>query len=534
MKFLFAPIVTLLSCLFIVSHAQAPIRKLPQTINRPNVNITAPFISLDGNTLVFISDYAEDNEPTVYYAKRDGANWKEPKMLPKHINNTLNYTRGYALSADGNTIYITTIKSGGLGGYDIWGGPILGTSWNDLENMYLPINSNLHEGSPAFSIDGRTMYFMRCEKMDKNSADRCKILVSQKSASGKWGNPVELSANINTGNSQTPRISADGEILIFASNAIQPNKGGMDLYVSKIKNGSWTDPIPLDFINTDGDDQFVSSIANGRYLLKDAPGKFKREIIEYLMPEEWRPRAVMKIEGLITDANGKATPAYISVVDSTRSRIITDRPDERGNFVFYLVAGNRYEVSIDPELGTYTYFSKTIDMTGDTNPLVQKINAVLKPIQLGDELDLEGIKFKPHSAELNGAESDLRRLFRLIRSSPQFAFEIQVLLVGYEEDSVQLKADLTEISVDSLIVQLEEIDSTGLAISRDSLIVKTTYHNNRTEKQSKTIIDALVSLGADEMALTSFVNVRPDPLPENHKTIVRVAVRKKNENPIKN
>ena len=117
----------------LILYAQAPTRKLPQTINRPNVNITAPFISLNGNTLLFTSDYAEDNEPTLYYSQRVQVNWKDPQMLPKHINSKLNFQGGHTLSPDhinsklnfqgghtlspdGSTVYISTVKSGGIGG----------------------------------------------------------------------------------------------------------------------------------------------------------------------------------------------------------------------------------------------------------------------------------------------------------------------------------------------------------------------------------------------------------------------------------
>lgn len=522
-------LLTLAGCflvLTITTTAQAPIRKLPQSINRPNVNVSAPFISLDGSTLLFTSDYAEDNEPTLYYAQRESVNWKDPQALPKHINNKLNFAGGYALSADGKTLYITSAKSGGVGGYDIWAGSLKGTSWGDLQNMYLPINTKLHEGCPTFTPDGSTMYFMRCEKMNQQKADNCKILSTKKAANGKWEEPVELPANINTGNSQTPRISSDGQLLIFASNVLKPNKGGMDLYISRFQNGSWADPVPLEFVNTEKDDQFVSFIANGRYLLKDAPGRFSTELTEFLMPEEWRPLAVMKVEGLVTNVGKAPTSAYISVTDlSSHTRIFSGRPDKDGGYFLYLTEGSRYELSIDPEESNYTYFSKTIDMTRPDNPLTLKVDAVLKPIGADDELELDGLQFKPYSAELEEADFELRRLSRLIRATPQLDFELQVLLNGYEEDSVQASPDFTEISIDSVIFQLDVTDSLGQIHSRDSLIIETTFHNNRTEKQAMAIIDGLVALGIDRSRLTYLVNAQPEEIIENRKTIVRMVAR---------
>lgn len=509
--------------------AQAKIRKLPMTINHPSINVSAPFISTDGSTLIYISDYAEGNQLTIFYTQRQGGDWREPVAMPRHINNLLNYKRGYALSADGKTIYITSIKSGGVGGYDIWQGNLKANSWGELENMFLPVNTKVHEGCPSLTPDGNTIYFMRCEKMDANKAENCKLFVSKKGPGGRWGEPVELPAHINTGNSQTPRIMADAETLIFSSDKLSPNKGGMDLYMTKLKDGNWSAPVPLEFVNTEKDDQFVSVASNGRYLLRDSPGKLKSELVEYLFPDELRPLGVMKLEGIVTDAAGGLIPAYISVTDlRTSSRFFTGRPDAKdGSYNVYLKEGTVYELSVDPESGNYTYFSKRFDLTGNPNLNVQRISTALKPLGAGDELELEAIRFKPYSHQLDGADSELRRLSRLLKSNPQFSYELQVLLIGYREDTVQNNPDLTELALDSVIIQLDDIDSLGQVYQRDSLVIQRTWHNNRTEKQAAELIRQLSLQGVDTTAIRYFVNARPEAILENRRTLVRLAVQQK-------
>jgi hypothetical protein len=505
---------------------QAAVRRLPQNINRPTINLSAPFISLDGSTLLFTSDYNGEYEPAVFMAKKEGANWTEPKELAKHINAKLNFQRGYTLSADGETLYLTSIKSGGVGGYDIWAGKVTGTSWGDFQNMYAPINSKLHEGTPTFSPDGMTMYFMRCQKMDLRGAQGCKIMIAQKGANGLWQEPEELPANINTGNSQTPRISADGNILIFASDAISPSKGSFDLYVSKKINDRWTDPQPLDFVNTPSNDQFVSSISNGRYLLKDAPGRFKTELVEFLVPEQWRPKAVMKLEGQITSADGKPLSAYISVEDlNTRSRFFTGRPDKNGYYFLYLTEGTRYELSVDPEEGHYTFFSRLFDMTEEESPLVQKVDIALKPISAGDVVELEGLEFEPHSAVLNDVGNETRRLVRLMKSVPDRSFELQVEFEGYAEDSVQSDPDLTEIRIDTIIYQIQDIDTLGQLYSRDSTIIETTYHNNRTDQQAQSVLQTLIAQGIEPSRLSYTTTLQEGVLPEKRRTRLRLLIK---------
>lgn len=508
-----------------VGFGQAAMRRLPQNINRPTINLSAPFISLDGSTLLFTSDYIGEDEPAVFVTKKEGANWTEPKELARHINARLNFQKSYTLSADGETLYLTSIKSGGVGGYDIWAGKIYGTSWGDFQNMYAPINSKLHEGAPTFSPDGMTMYFMRCQKMDSRRAEGCKIMMAKKGANGLWQEPEELPANINTGNSQTPRISADGNILIFSSDVLTPNKGGMDLYVSKLINNRWSDPQPLDFVNTAGNDQFVSSISNGRYLLKEAPGRYKTELVEFLMPETWRPKAVMKLEGQIADEDGNPTSAYISVENlDTRERFFSGRPDKNGYYFLYLTEGNRYELSVDHEQGNFTFFSQLFDMTVGESPLVQRVDVKLKPASSGDTLELNGLQFKPYSAMLDDAGNDIRRLVRLMKSVSDRSFEIQVELEGYKEDSTQVDPDLTEIRIDTIIYQIQDIDTLGQLYSRDSTIIETTYHNNRTTQQAAALMQALIEQGVDPTKLSYQTFLKAAVIPET-RTRLRVLIQ---------
>lgn len=90
---------------------QAKLRKLPVTINHPAINVSSPYISLDGNTLVYISDNADENALTMFYTtKKDAVNWKEPVMMPRHVNSRLNLLRGFALTADGKALYISALN----------------------------------------------------------------------------------------------------------------------------------------------------------------------------------------------------------------------------------------------------------------------------------------------------------------------------------------------------------------------------------------------------------------------------------------
>jgi hypothetical protein len=511
--------------------AQAKVRKLPNSINHPSINVFSPYVSADGNSLVYISDNAEDNILTPFYTFREGSSdWRTPQVLPKIIYSSLSFLRGYSLSADGKKILYSTMKSPGVGGFDLWWSEWKGSTWSEPANFFIPINSKGHEGSPSLTTDGNTLYFMRCEKMDQSKADNCKIFKASKKPNGQWDEPVELPTQINTGNSQAPRIMADGETLIFSSNKMETGKGGMDLYMTRLINNSWSKPIPLDFVNTEKDDQYVSVTALGRYLLRDSPGARKSELVEYLIPNELRPKGMMKLEGKITSGSMPLAPSYISVVDLvTNKRIHSSRPAADGSFLIYLREGTRYELSIDPEQNNVSYFAKVFDLTSDKIPQVERFNATLKPLNVGDELALEMIAFKPGSSniDMNASANELKRFLRLANGNPSMKFEFQILLNGYKEDGIRSDVDLTELVYDSIQTQYEKIDSLGQPYQRDTVMVKTRYHNDRTHAQAKALIDYFVKQGVSETRFSYRVNAIPATLPEDKKLTVKAIVRAK-------
>jgi hypothetical protein len=521
--------ISIIALLFAFQAAgQAKTRKLSTSINHPSINLYAPYISADANALLFVSDNAEDNALTPFFTLREAADWREPQPFPKNIYTRSNLLRGYSLSADGKRMYLTTMKSPGVGGFDIVYSDLKGTVWTDPVNLGMPVNSKGHDGCASVTADGNVIYFMRCEKMDPSSADNCKILRSVKKGNGQWGEPEELPAKINTGNSQAPRIMADGETLIFSSNKVQPSKGGMDLFLTRFNGTDWSNPAPLDFVNTEKDDQFVSVSGLGRYLLRDTPGSRKNELVEFLIPDQLRPKGMMKVEGKVLDPSSKPVPAYISAVDmKSGKRYYSGRPGPDGSFLLYLKEGTQYEFTVDPEQNHFTYFSRIFDLTSDKIPQIEKVNATIKPLAPGDEIKLDLVKFKSNSADLETSSmNELKRLARVINANGQSKFEIQVMLQGYVEDSVQSNLDLTETIIDSLTLQYQTLDSAGQTVMKDTVVVETTFHNDRTSKQAQTIITQLQGLGVKPENLSYFVNAIPAVSPEDRRLTVKAVVKK--------
>lgn len=501
-------------------------RKMPHPLNQSTFNAYAPFISFDGNTILFLNDYTEDGTFLLQYSKKIAADWSAPVSLPKSFSNMLNFVKGYTLSNDAQILYTASQAANGFGGFDIQVSQVKAGTFTTSTNLGLPVNSKLHEASPTITSDGQTMYFMRCERMTSQAADLCKIMFSKKQPGGKWGEPQEMPANVNTGNSQTPRIMADGETLIFSSNRIQPNKGGMDLYETRWDGKTWSNPVPLTFVNSTADDQFVSATSIGQYLLRDTKGERKTELMEYLFPAELKPKAMLRVDGKLSDPT---ISTYVSVTNlSTNKRIYNARPLPDGAFTVFLPEGSQYEVSIDPEKADVTYASKFFDLTQPNFRPFDRMPVTIKQASVNDELSLSSVRFKANSSELETtSKNELQRLSRLLKSLPTMKAEIQVLLFGYESDSIKSNNDLTEITIDSVDYFIDEIDSLGLLVKRDTTVAEYTYHNNRTPMQAKAVVEHLVGLGCDRNALSIFVNARPEAVLTERKILVKAVLRGK-------
>lgn len=504
--------------------AQPKVRKLSTIINHPSLNLHAPFISADANVIVFISDNAEDYALTPFYSMRSRADWSSPKPLPRNVHSRLNFLRGYGLNADGTALYVSTIKGPGVGGYDLWMSEWRG-AWANPVNLGAPINSRAHEACPSLTPDGKTMYFMRCESMNQMDAGKCKIMRVDKKPNGQWGEPEELPAHINTGNSQTPRIMADGETLIFSSDAISPSKGGMDLYLTRLREGEWSQPVPLDFVNTEKNDQYVSVAALGRYLIRDTKGERNYQLVEYLIPEALRPKGLTKIEGRVVDENGSPMMGYVSLVDvDTGERVYNGRAERDGTFMLYAAEGSRYELAVDPEFADRTYFLQRLDLTTEPLPQVERVHAVIRPLIPGDSIALDNVRFVDYDTALDThhGSSELQRLTRLINGNPLLTFRIEVQFEGYRTDSVRSDPDLTEVRVDSVWWKYVDIDTLGQLYERDTLSARYTYHNDRTAAQARAVAAYLVSNGIPTERLSTLGKAIPSSTPGTRRTRVVV------------
>lgn len=160
--------------------------------------------------------------------------------------NTSEYEYFPALSADGNTFLFTRNIREGEGvtaprQEDFYVSKKVNNVWQTA-NPITSVNTAGNEGAPSLSADGEIMFFASCMEMtgDYGSSDRkgygsCDIFYAQK-INGKWSKPRNAGAMINTKNWETqPSFSSDGKTLYFVRGMVaRDGIKNPDIYSSTI------------------------------------------------------------------------------------------------------------------------------------------------------------------------------------------------------------------------------------------------------------------------------------------------------------
>ncbi len=440
-------------------NAQVPKKRLPQTINIPVYNHIFPSLSGDGMKMIFFTNYtnSEGFEPR-YTEKTGPERWAEPEPFVGLYKYGLDHIGSFCLSYDGNTIVFSSRRSPGIGNYDIWFSEREGDGWSRPKNPGKPLNSPAHEGNPSLSPDGKTLYFMRCEKMDNLNKSNCALYVSRLISPTRWSEPERLPANINTGHETTPRILADGKTLIFASGR-SGGKGKLDLYETRLESGAWTDPLPLTFINTDHNDEIISIPARGDIIYFNAPYKNYQNIFKAIIPEEFRPSNVLMLEGTVAYDDGMkpGEDILVQVFDPVAEKLITSTKLRRdGTFTLFLPEGNLYDVSVFPQKGGHTYYSGLYDLTAMEKGQKIPLDVSLSRVRAGAAFPLTTIRYDSENETFaDQSKIELKRIIGFLKKNPGTRIDLGAFIEKVVSDSIPSDS-LTEVTADTLLVEIEK------------------------------------------------------------------------------
>ena len=258
--------------------------------------------------------------------------------------------------------------------------------WDNVKEV--PFNSNNYSTAhPALSLDEKTLYFSSDMPGTFGQSDLYKVKINE---DGSFGSPENLGNTINTEGRETfPSVTDENEIY-FASDG-HPGLGGLDIFVSKINpDGTFGRVQNIGEKANSNKDDFAYLIdtktRRGFFTSNRDGGQGYDDIYKFL--ETKRLHCDQELYGEITDLETKAllTDAKVSLFDSRFNLVSVTNSDEKGYYSFTVECGKTYNVRAEKTEYTTKEQKVTIDeKRGKTYFPIALEKATCK-VAIGDDL----------------------------------------------------------------------------------------------------------------------------------------------------
>lgn len=216
-----------------VSHKEEDNWAVPQPLSftyfPEDIDPGAAFLSADGSKLYLTGcGWGRDSGCDLYVSHWDLGTWSMPRRLEGNIN-TGSWESQPCVSADGKELYFVSRRNGNA---DIYCSQRnADRSWGEPQNLGAPINTKGSEMAPFLHPDGKTLYFSSDKHIGMGGFD---LFMSRRDEDGNWQEPVNLGFPINTpGDEINFFVAADGRTA-FISSQREGGQGGYDIYTFEL------------------------------------------------------------------------------------------------------------------------------------------------------------------------------------------------------------------------------------------------------------------------------------------------------------
>ena len=277
--------------------------------------------------------------------------WTTPVNLGPVVNSTVTEIE-VSISKDGRTLYVSSNRPGGFGGFDIWVSQRQTTRdpWGELQNLGATVNTSANEQAPFLSFDGRRLYFFSNRPGGFGGNDVYVARRHHKNDDFEWGVPENLGGAVNsTANENSAVELEDGEtgMTTLYFNSSRPGGVGLtDIYASTLQ--------------PDGTFGSAERVAELSSTSRDAGLAIRRDGLEIVVASD-RPGSLglfdLWVSSRPTTSHPWSTPTNLgpvvnSAADESRSAlsadgtalyIISDRAGGSGNLDIWMSARDKVD-----------------------------------------------------------------------------------------------------------------------------------------------------------------------------------------------
>ncbi|WP_299818615.1 OmpA family protein [uncultured Pontibacter sp.] len=342
-------------------------------------------------------------------------------------------------------------------------------AWSEPE--LLKINDpRAWDSSPAFSPDGKTLYFSSDRKGGLGGNDIYKSTID---GSGRFSTPENLGPSINTpGNETFVSVGPDGTLYI-ASDGL-PGLGNLDLF--RVENG-----VPVNMgqpVNSPGDDFgiFLQNENTGFFSSNRDGGKGGDDL--YFIGRTKRKQVNFFVDGslfqLRDGARQRTLVADHTVVlqDEKGTRLSDIKTDTKGQFTFALDTASTYFL-IAEKPGFFT--------------ARQRITTVGK---------------MPSQDQLTDDETEVRLTATLVLNEIVKEKAIVLENIFYDFDKANIRPDAAE-ELDKLVQVLNDNPSISIELSSHTDVRGSdVYNQDLSQRRAESAVEYIISKGIDRSRIT--------------------------------
>lgn len=394
-----------------------------------------PSITADGQTMMFTRQATMEgklpqngqSQEDFYISSYINDEWQLAYNAGAPINTSQN-EGAQSISSNGNYMFFAACsRPDGLGSCDIYFSSFNGGVWSEPYNLRAPVNTSFWESQPSITADGNILFFSSNRSGGVGGKD---IWYSVLNEQNLWSVPVNLGNAINTeGDEMSPFIHFDGKTLYFASDG-RVGMGGFDIFMSKMTSDStWSEPQNLGYpINSYNDETGLVIESGGQkaYFSSIRNKLNGKDIFYFILDESVRPNPVSYMKGQVMDKEtGKLLKANYELVNLSTGKVsIKSSTDAAGNFMICLPSGYNYGINVNKE--GYLFYSENFMFEGKHSvmkPYIKRIT--LSPVKVGEKMQLSNVFYEVDSWQLRKESIlELDKLLNLMNDNKNIIIEI--------------------------------------------------------------------------------------------------------------
>ncbi len=385
------------------------------------------------------SDFGRGVHEDIFITKKVDGEWSPTQNAGTALN-TMGNEGAQSFSLDGRYLFFVACdRQIGLGGCDIYYSIRMGDMWSEAINAGGPLNSRHWETYPSLSPTGDEIYFASNRPGGSGKSDIWKSKVTiMDNGMLKFSEPVNLGPAVNTPEDElSPFIHADNRTLYYSSKG-RTGMGGYDVFISrKNDEGKWSEGKNIGYpLNTCKDEIgfVVNAYGNNAYFSSDGQEKNGqgRDIYEIKFEDgNHRPLKKMKYaRGKIVDVETQEPiQAQIDVFSIKSNETVFRSVSDKKTGDFVVCAPEGEDIGVNVNKKGYMLYSENFTPE-DTFRFDLRKGIPLDKIEIGKSMILRNIFFDFDEFTLKKESyMELDRLVSFLKQNPK----VRIRLDGHTD-----------------------------------------------------------------------------------------------------